>query len=105
MSFATQLSGQVDGQIQGRGRSYFLRGAVHILEGDAWSVQADVQGTSLYEVGLTRNKAAIKAWCTCPYFQDNLDPCKHIWATLLAAEAQGYLRGSGEQGRLRLIPD
>src|SRR5689334_8070192 len=105
MSFATQLTGQVDDRIQSRGRSYYRRGAVRILEGDAWSVQASVQGTSRYEVGLTRNRKAVKAWCTCPYFQGGLEPCKHIWATLLAAEAQGYLRGSGEQGRLRLIGD
>src|SRR4029079_12241173 len=33
---------------------------------------------------------------------DNLLTCKHIWATILAADAQGYLKAN-DSGRLRLV--
>src|SRR5205085_9802656 len=66
---------------------------------------ATVRGSSLYDVYLTRNKKAVKASCSCAYFQGNLESCKHIWATILAADARGLLRGSGGNGPLRLIED
>ena len=31
------------------------------------------------------------ASCTCPYFNPQGEPCKHLWATLLLAEARGLL--------------
>ena len=31
----------------------------------------------------------LRASCTCPYYVDRVDICKHVWAALLAAEAQG----------------
>src|SRR5262249_30587678 len=42
--------------------------------------------------------------CTCPYFEE--DSCKHIWATMLAAEAQGYLHdASREINELEMADD
>ena len=32
--------------------------------------------------------ATLLASCTCPYFFDRIVICKHIWAGILAAEAQ-----------------
>ena len=29
--------------------------------------------------------------CSCPYFEDH-DGCKHIWATLLAADRENLIR-------------
>ena len=62
---------------------------------DAWYVDATVQGSRLYHVSLSREDDAIEAWCTCPHCEDDFEPCKHIWATVLAAEARGYLAGDG----------
>ncbi len=64
-----------------------------LVEGDAWHVDATVRGSRSYDVKLSREHDAIEAWCTCPYCEDYFEPCKHIWATLLAAEAEGYLAG------------
>src|SRR5947209_5514425 len=105
MVLTTQLSRQVAGDVQRRGRHYYQRGAVHLLEGDEWSVRALVQGTEQYQVTLTGENRRLRVWCTCPYYQDRVQPCKHIWATLLAAEARGFLRGASATGRLRLVDD
>ena len=51
----------------------------------------------MYDVTLSRERDAIEAWCSCPYSEEYFEPCKHIWATLLAAEAGGYLQGDGRR--------
>ena len=80
-----------------RGRAYFLSRRVTSLKGDAWHVDATVRGSQLYDVKLRREGEAIEAWCSCPYCEGYSEPCKHIWATLLAAEAAGHLRGDGKR--------
>jgi uncharacterized Zn finger protein len=89
----SKISWQVGKRFQERGRLYFLHGAVDILEGGPWSVEATVQGTYQYSVGISWAKKSLGVRCSCPYYEGNLDTCKHIWATLLAAEEQGYLEG------------
>ena len=83
--------------IRERGRNYFLSRRVTLVEGDARHVDATVRGTQSYTVTLSRQHDTIEGTCTCPYCDEYLQPCKHIWATLLAAEAQGYLAGDGTQ--------
>ena len=68
-----------------------------LVEGDAWHVDATVRGSRLYDVKLSREHDEIRAWCTCPYCEGEFVPCKHIWATLLAAESKGYLEGDGRR--------
>jgi superfamily II DNA or RNA helicase len=100
MTLTKWIASHVSQDTQERGRQYFRKGAVTIVEGDEQFVYATVQGGSLYDVTIERTKKAIKAWCTCPYCDDHFLPCKHIWATLLAAETKGYLLGStGEAPR------
>ena len=54
-------------------------------------VARGVQGTYLYDVNVSADKHVIQVSCTCPFFERDLDPCKHIWAALLAAEQSGFL--------------
>ena len=83
-----------------RGRDYFAARRATVVKGNAWRVDATVQGSRSYDVKLSREQDEIEAWCTCPYCGDYFEPCKHIWATLLAAEAEGYLEGdSGRSAR------
>ncbi len=90
-SLTARFFNQVDRLSQERGRRYFLRGAVSYIEGGALSVHAGVQGTRLYDVDVSIEKHLISASCTCPAFEREFDPCKHIWAALLAAEQSGFL--------------
>lgn len=105
MSLVSQVAYQVAGDVRSRGRPYYTSGAVSILAGDNRSVRAKVQGTELYHVSLKRTRKSLKVACSCPYYEDRLRPCKHIWATILAADAKGYLRGAGGGGRLRVVDD
>lgn len=105
MSLTTKLAYDFDDQIRKRGQAYYSSNTVKILEGNNRSVWATVQGGQKYHVHLMRTKKTIKAGCTCPYFQDNLDYCKHIWATLLAADQRGFLDGDGSTGQLEMRAD
>jgi superfamily II DNA or RNA helicase len=105
MTLTTNVTAQVQKKVRDRGREYFWSGAVTIHEGDAWYVNATVQGSRRYEVSLSREKQGITAWCTCPSCEENLQVCKHIWATLLAAESQGCLKGDDSRPPLYLELD
>jgi len=101
-----RLFNQVDRTSQERGRRYFQQGAVSYIEGTPWAIQASVQGTRLYDVEVTTEKHHINASCTCPFFAREEEPCKHIWAALLAAEGRGFLSGLTSIGapHLRGVP-
>ncbi|HEY7219245.1 MAG TPA: SNF2-related protein [Candidatus Binatia bacterium] len=91
-----QIADEVGRLSQERGRQYYIRGAVKQIDGDASSVNAVVQGTIRYDVEITRIDEFLDYSCSCPYFERDLEPCKHIWAVALTAEQKGYLRGRDE---------
>ncbi|HSD27151.1 MAG TPA: SNF2-related protein, partial [Vicinamibacteria bacterium] len=72
-----------------RGLLYYRRGAVRITHASQGTVLAVVQGTRRYRVELRQTSDALGVSCSCPAFEAG--PCKHIWATLLAAEERGLL--------------
>jgi superfamily II DNA or RNA helicase len=90
-TFTGRFFNQVDRLSQERGRRYFQHGAVSFMEGDSTSLYAGVQGTRLYDVQVAIDKHLVSVSCTCPFFERERDPCKHIWAALLAAEQSGFL--------------
>ena len=102
MSLTTTLTKQVPSLIRERGQQYCHSGAVRIQHGDAWCVEARVRGSQTYQVSLFRTGNTIESRCSCPYFDDNFETCKHIWATILMAQASGYLHGDGGSAKLRL---
>jgi hypothetical protein len=95
-----KFSHDVDARTRSRGRAYFSAGAVRKLSGDEWSVEAKVQGSRLYEVDIFRLENSFESSCSCPYYGGSADICKHIWATFLAAEKAGYLRGDDDHWRV-----
>jgi len=97
-----QISEEVGRLTQQRGREYFNRGAVKRIEGDRTSVRAAVQGSLRYEVEITAIDEFLDYSCTCPFFERDLEPCKHIWAVALAAERHGYLRPEGSAADFEL---
>lgn len=102
MALTTHLSNYVDSKIRSRGYSYYRDGAVQILYGNKEDLQAVVIGTDAYQVDVYREEDTVYVSCTCPYFEGERDTCKHIWATLLAAEKNGYLKGESESDPVRL---
>src|SRR6185295_10875557 len=65
-----------------------ISGAVRSLIAQNGIIQATVRGSQLYDVWLEPAADLLNASCTCPYFIDTYDICKHIWAVILSAEAQ-----------------
>src|SRR5689334_24473350 len=108
MGYLTQqIADEVGRLTQERGRQYFLRGAVENIEGDNLSITAVVRGTMRYHVQIKNLDEFIDYSCSCPYFERDFEPCKHIWAAALKAEQQGYLRRHGNfmsMHRLAALP-
>ncbi len=93
MTLAEALAPDVAERTRVKGNRYFLGGAVRGIEGTDTDVVATVRGSALYSVHLHRDGDAFTATCQCPYFTDRRDLCKHIWAVVLAADAEGFLLG------------
>ena len=93
MGLAGALARDVSERIRLKGNRYFLGGAVRAIEGSEAHVTATVRGSEWYQVHLTRSGDEILASCGCPFFSDRNEFCKHIWAVILAADAEGYLVG------------
>jgi superfamily II DNA or RNA helicase len=92
MSQLDTLARQVNQKVKARGIHYFERHAVRILFADDEFVSAQVSGSREYDVDLERDQDELIFSCDCPYFEENLEVCKHVWATLLELEKQGHLK-------------
>ena len=69
----------------------YATGRVTVTFGDEACVSAEVLGSSRpYDVTLRRERDDILAACKCPFFESE-GICKHIWATVLAADKIRYL--------------
>ena len=89
MSLATRCGWEFSPSTKAKGGQYFRDGKVSLVETDARYVGANVQGSRRppYEVSLDWEGfgRAVLVSCSCPHF-DSGDFCKHIWATILAAD-------------------
>ncbi len=108
MPFADRCSLEFESQVQSRGQRYFHEGRVQLGSKDGETVRAAVAGSSGdYEVLLDWSDARngiVESSCTCPYFED-CGPCKHIWATMLAADAGGLGPRAGSRKLSVLTPE
>jgi superfamily II DNA or RNA helicase len=82
------LGSQISHGSRTRGHSYFIAGAVRALTVENGIIEATVRGTGSYAVWIEPDGPRLRASCTCPFFIDRFEICKHIWAVILAAEAQ-----------------
>lgn len=104
MSLKSRFAPQFNPKIRDRGLAYFRRGAVKILEHFDSCVRARVKGTVEYFVALSLGLNSLDVACTCPYFANGED-CKHIWATMLAADNRNYFPEVDLYGPLKLVYD
>ena len=107
MSLADRCMQLFDSVLRRRGEQYFRESRVTVRSRGPSDFQAFVEGESEYSVlldwGLSREQLAV--CCTCPYYDDHA-VCKHIWATILAADAINIgPRGKGRLGILPLDPE
>jgi superfamily II DNA or RNA helicase len=90
MALSDRIANQFSAAIRGRGREYHLDGLVTVDQVNATAARATVRGSDTYDVELEFDRRTVFASCTCPYIDEFGEPCKHIWATILAAERSGF---------------
>src|SRR5262245_57527756 len=88
MRLSEILASSVSASTRSRGESYFRSGAVRNLTAQDDAIDATVMGSEAYAVRVEEFNDTIRVSCTCPHFFDHSHVCKHIWATILAAEAR-----------------
>ena len=101
MTLSARLAEDFSPAIRNKGRQYFWQGRVRIQDGSEFDVEARVRGTRSYGVSLDWEDGLLSAWCDCDYF-DSAGACKHLWATILAAEARGHLSAAANDAALVL---
>jgi hypothetical protein len=96
MPIPPEISATFPTDTRDRGRQYYHRGVVRITSVDENGIMATVRGGEVYQVQLTQDaQGEFVHACSCPAW-GNYGVCKHVWATLLAADAQRLLRFDGK---------
>lgn len=104
MSQIDVLGRHVREKIKKRGKDYLARNAVRIVFADPDFVSAKVTGSEIYDVDLERDGRILIFSCDCPYFEDQQEVCKHVWATLLELEKRGHFAKWGNSFPVDLRP-
>ena len=74
-----------------RGDQYYATGRVTRFDETNGVIDATVLGTRPYNITLQPEDDFLRVTCECPYFERELDVCKHIWAVVRAASDRGLL--------------
>jgi superfamily II DNA or RNA helicase len=107
MGIAQKVAREFAEGVRVRGQSYFDEGKVTISSarpGEAVAARVTGSESTPYKVRLRMRPGRLHASCSCPYFGPEGEPCKHLWATLLAVDAAGLLHAAPVRP-LRLVPD
>src|SRR5689334_12876012 len=105
MALILQLAGEFPSALRASGNELFRSGKVRIKNGSPMNLEAAVEDNTTGNVRLWREGNEISVLCSCPDYAAS-GPCRHLWAALLAADAENYLQGgSGGAGRLTLIEE
>ena len=81
------LAARFPKRIRERGAEYERSGMVELRQASASRVEAQVSGTDVYHVSVVRDAHGdFQLFCTCPDAEGDVH-CKHVWATLLEADA------------------
>ncbi len=91
MPITSSLRRSIGSRQRKRGEDCFREGRVAIQETSGGEILARVRDSRRHLVTLQIEDDALLCECDCRYFQDNVEPCKHVWASALAAEQQGLL--------------
>ncbi|HEY8020441.1 MAG TPA: DEAD/DEAH box helicase, partial [Thermoanaerobaculia bacterium] len=91
------LSRHVAAAVRSRGTQYYFQRRVKITSATAEAIEATVAGTARYSVRLELDGEVLVVSCTCPYLEDRGEPCKHVWATILAAGGRRLLAPPGQR--------
>jgi superfamily II DNA or RNA helicase len=82
-----------------RGETYVKAERVSLIRITPDQVFGIVQDSVEYETQLSRSDAQLKMYCTCEPFQKS-GVCKHLWATIVAAQESGVVVGAVRPGQI-----
>jgi len=105
MSLSTKLAGNFTKNVRKRGDDYYRNGRVTMHEGSQSELTACVRGSGFYEVQFAWRNNMLAVCCECPHFVEQGVPCKHVWATTLAADQHQYLTAAASADKLILDLD
>jgi superfamily II DNA or RNA helicase len=104
VSMIDLLKPKFSATVRQRGAMYFRQGRVTITESEFDLISAAVQGSRSrpYDVHIALGVDTLYFRCTCPYF-DEWGNCKHVWATLLAADKARKLNVLGSLLSVQMV--
>jgi len=91
VSLSKVLESRFRGDIRHRGAAYISAERVeisHVTEDRVYGVVHDSQE---FQTQLSREESALVTFCTCAKPGQTEVNCKHVWATVLLAESEGYV--------------
>ncbi|HUQ71670.1 MAG TPA: DEAD/DEAH box helicase [Planctomycetaceae bacterium] len=101
MTLAEMLEGRFRGDVRFRGAAYLQAERVAVTRVTADNLFAVVRDGVEYQTQLARQEGSLKLNCSCAQPSTTTNgsvQCKHVWATVLAADAGHYLSGSVKPG-------
>lgn len=99
MTLAQALTSDATPTTRARGSGYFAQGAVVHFDPQGSMVYAVVHGSEDYVVRVELTGRDARCTCTCPFFSENLELCKHLWAVILTCDARRVLQPPDGLGR------
>ena len=102
MSLARLLEGQFRGDIRFRGAAYLEAERVDVVRVTPDELFGVVRDGTEYETHLSRQNSELNMYCSCASeaASGKKIACKHLWATVLAADAGEYLSGEVREGHV-----
>lgn len=98
MSLSRVLESRFRGDIRFRGQAYVSAERVEITHVTADRLYGVVHDAEEFQTQLSREESSIVPFCTCAKPGQESVTCKHVWATILHAEAEGYINGGVKPG-------
>ncbi|MBC8114514.1 MAG: DEAD/DEAH box helicase, partial [Candidatus Saccharimonas sp.] len=101
MTLSELLESKFRGDIRFRGAAYIQAERVSVIRVTAEHLFAVVRDGVEFQTQLSRDEAAIRMTCNCVGTSANPSGnlyCKHLWATILSADAGSYVSGATKPG-------
>ena len=105
MQLALLLAKKFSFTTRERGYQYFRQQRVRVQHGSSSELGGEVRGTQKYHVALRWTGSKLAVLCDCAYFIEQDQPCKHLWASILAADANDLLSDAASARFLTLDLD
>ncbi|HEV8244463.1 MAG TPA: hypothetical protein VGP93_01715, partial [Polyangiaceae bacterium] len=89
--------------IRMRAVPYVGNGSIRVVVSDSERLAARVQGTETYVCAFQKRGDKLHYGCSCPFFADRNQGCKHLWALALQARESPVIQNAA--GFKQFLPD